>query len=113
MRPWNSTASGSATPRPPHRAMAGLLVAAVGAGHLGLGNAVQIRINSSREFPTGWIRNLSQGGVIEHQPGPGKWFNVHNFPELYYKGTLKLRKLEGLPIPSSIKATTQGPRSVE
>eukprot|EP00972_Heterocapsa_arctica_P104492 15397914-Heterocapsa_arctica.AAC.1 len=71
MRPWNSTSSGSAISRPPRRAMAGLLVAAVGAGNLGIGSAVQILINSSRELPTGWIRNLTQDGDIEHQPGPG------------------------------------------
>eukprot|EP00972_Heterocapsa_arctica_P002313 334802-Heterocapsa_arctica.AAC.1 len=91
MRPWSSAASGSATSRPPPRAMAGLLAAVVGAGNLGLGNAVQVRTNISRDSPTGWIRNLTQDGDIEHQPGPGKWFNAHNFPGLYYKGKLKHR----------------------
>eukprot|EP00972_Heterocapsa_arctica_P052248 7686532-Heterocapsa_arctica.AAC.1 len=49
-----------------------------------------------------------QDGDIEHQPGPGNWFNAHNFPGLYYEGTLRCRKLEGLLIPSSTTAHSRG-----
>eukprot|EP00972_Heterocapsa_arctica_P105250 15507459-Heterocapsa_arctica.AAC.1 len=48
-------------------------------------------------------------GDIEHQPGPGCWFSAYNFPGLYYEGTLRHRKLEGLLIPSSLGSFTQGP----
>eukprot|EP00972_Heterocapsa_arctica_P074513 10997413-Heterocapsa_arctica.AAC.1 len=53
-----------------------------------------------------------QDGDIEHQPGPGNWFSVHNFPGLYYEGSLKYRKLEGILIPSSLAMFTLGPHAL-
>eukprot|EP00972_Heterocapsa_arctica_P060873 8977614-Heterocapsa_arctica.AAC.1 len=49
-----------------------------------------------------------QDGDIEHQPGPGNWFNAKNVPGLYYEGTLRCRKLESTLIPSGTAAFTQG-----
>eukprot|EP00972_Heterocapsa_arctica_P017314 2557629-Heterocapsa_arctica.AAC.1 len=49
-----------------------------------------------------------EDGDIEHQPGPGKWFNAENFPGLYYESSVVCRKLEGTLIPSCVKAFSQG-----
>eukprot|EP00972_Heterocapsa_arctica_P052537 7728958-Heterocapsa_arctica.AAC.1 len=79
-------------------AAAGLLAAVVGATNMGIGSATPVWFDAGVDSPTGWVRNLMQDGDIEHQPGPGHLFNASNFPGLFYEGTLRHRKLEGLLI---------------